>query len=282
MIASFRCLGCGELNEVQFGWAPPNEDVSYDITIAHACACSHRYDLQLYGTGEAPRVAIMGQANLEVTLSVLSSNRDEYFDKFAPSLDPLEVFTMTAMEINNLIDRLSSTDPTSSINRMLFIQIYSAIEACLCDLLLGVAHIRKVQVRLFGGWKSLREERFSLETIAAQWDLPQKRLVRFLRDRQYHDFDEVNALYVMATGHTILPEEAPLAELRQSVAVRHDCVHRNGREKGDGALRKISQASLYSLLEVMRSVARKADAATREAQEEYTKSIAWDDQDLPF
>lgn len=76
----------------------------------------------------------------------------------------------------------------------------------------------------------------------------------------YHNFVKIDLYYRNALGSTIFPDEATKNTLMELVPVRHDCVHRYGRDH-DGRERSITKADLERLSTTLEGVVAHLEAA---------------------
>jgi hypothetical protein len=114
----------------------------------------------------------------------------------------------------------------------------TALEAYLADTLIkAVLADTSVMTRLLTKDSELAKESFSLAEIAANPDLAKTRVSEYLRSIPYHNLPRVDFLYATALGIRILSLRRDKDRLFKTIMLRHDCVHRNGRDRDGKALR---------------------------------------------
>jgi hypothetical protein len=123
------------------------------------------------------------------------------------------------------------------LNRMIFTHYVTALEAYLADTLIkAVLADTSAMTRLVTEDSELKKEKFSLAEIAANPDLVKTKVSKYLRLIIYHDLRRVDFLYAAALGISILSLGRDNARLLETIRLRQDCVHRNGRDSDGKAL----------------------------------------------
>lgn len=173
---------------------------------------------------------------------------DAYQRENLPS-DPAQIFKFATYDIDYIASELEG-GPLGSIdalNRMLLVQYFSAIEAYLSDRLIRlVLDEPEAMSALVTGNKEWASEKIGVVELASNPDAFRNWVHSRLRELMYHNFVKIDLYYRSALGSTIFPDEATKKALMEFVPVRHDCVHRYGRDH-DGAERAISKADLERL-----------------------------------
>ena len=151
---------------------------------------------------------------------------DEFFAK-----DPHAIYVSASTDLNKFLDAHAG-DGESFINRMVFSQHISALEAYLSDTLLKeVTDKRNSALALVEKDDDLGKRRFTLKEIAGDADLVSNTVLSYLRSVVYHNLPRVNALYriVFTVDLFGLFDDDERSKLMAAINHRHDCVHRNGR-----------------------------------------------------
>jgi hypothetical protein len=146
--------------------------------------------------------------------------------------DPYAIFNASIAEARFLLDEKGG-DGSSLVNRMVFTHYIGAFEAFLADTLINYVFSDGTALkRLIERDHNLRERQFSLLEIASAPELIKETVHARLRSEMWHNINKVNSLYMISFGIDI---RAMLAEnnekVDEAVRLRHDCVHRNGRDK---------------------------------------------------
>lgn len=175
-----------------------------------------------------------------------------------PPNDVYQEFELSQWELLNLLG--STTDPfdghhaspTAPLVRMVFSQLVAVLEAYLADRLHRAAiESPEVKLRLLGA-NVFKDKTIGLRESVADPGLAERTFVNTLKSVLYHDFKRVENLYKTAFRIAgVFPSPKTRTELDAAVTIRHDCVHRNGKDK-EGDLRKISSEDVRKAAKAMR------------------------------
>jgi hypothetical protein len=179
---------------------------------------------------------------------------DEWVD-WAPPNDPHGIFMDSCHHTGDILANHGGEDGSHLINRMVFAQQVSALEAYLGDTLLKAIRDKKgAMERLVTGDKNLKVEKFTLADIVSNPDIVTEKATAYVRSILYHHLERVNFLYQTALGVKVLGEKADNDKLFKAIAYRHDCVHRNGMDKDGKRLEVFTKAYVQEIADVMRSL----------------------------
>lgn len=251
-----------------------------DVLCPH-CADQHIVEITATITGHRARLP----DNPEVAVFV-SSDPADFFD-FEPPEDPLREFHTAMAELaRNLGKQPDSRDGGSSMTRMFFVQSFAILEAYLADCLIGlVIHDPDARKRVLSRYTPLRELKVPLIEVEAKPTLVLDRVKAGLRSISFHNLTAVDAVFTIATGKSIATEDsAHLSFLHDARALRHDCVHRNGRDV-DGKMHvNIDHAYVMKIVAAMKAVANRVDEiAPTWGEPKYPDRFVSDgDDDVPF
>lgn len=164
---------------------------------------------------------------------------DGDWDDYDPPLDPYSIFNASLHEAGVLLDERGGGG-THLINRMVFAHFIGAFEAFLVDTLINkVLANEDAMKRLIAGDAQLRARRFSLTEISSSPNLIKETVRARLRAEIWHNLPKASALYRIAFGidvRALFGADNP--EIEKAIEYRHDCVHRNGRDR-DGVERDV-------------------------------------------
>jgi hypothetical protein len=163
--------------------------------------------------------------------------------------DPGQIFKFATYDIDFIASEMESGAHGSigALNRMLLVQYFSAIEAYLSDRLIGlVLDDPQSMSALVKGNKEWTADKISVVELASNPNAFRDWVHARLRELMYHNFVKIDLYYRSVMGSTIFPDEATKKTLMEFVPVRHDCVHRYGRDH-DGRERSISKTNLETL-----------------------------------
>lgn len=150
----------------------------------------------------------------------------------------------------------------SSENRMLFTQLYAIVEAYLSDAITSLAASDPVvQAKMIKVLPVLADKVVTLETIAGNPNIVREMVIGALQDVSFHHLTNINGMCLTALGTPLLPEKAEdRAVLVKSIQIRHDCVHRNGRDKSGHRHDTITHVYLNQLGRLFGKMALALDA----------------------
>lgn len=174
---------------------------------------------------------------------------------------------------------------TEAFIRMLFTQLIAALETYLADTLIEeVVGDRRSTVKLLERDETLSQEKISLLVAYTKWGAVEHRVKRHLNSILYHNLPKVGALYSIVFDLRLpYADEEHKARLNKAMAVRHDCVHRNGKTV-DGNRMELTSDFYEKTIEDVMFLARSLESrllefrATR-AMSAGSRSL---DDDIPF
>ena len=174
---------------------------------------------------------------------------------------PYGLLIKTLDGISRLVEQADGVADRDIMLRMLLVQSVTALETFLGDTLqLEVSGKEESQKRLLmnnalgiGTTRVLLRETFGIENFAHQ------RLMQALKAVSYHNFKKVQKLYQCALSLDITPEADDLKIINNSILIRHDCVHRNGRSQDGEKINLIDRPQIEQLICSIRAMATRID-----------------------
>ena len=161
--------------------------------------------------------------------------------------DPAKIFKFATYDISHIAAEMEGRGLIEELNRMLLVQYFSAIEAYLSDRLIRpVLDDPKAMSALVKGNKEWVADKIEIIELASNPNAFRDWVHMRLRELMYHNFVKIDHYYRSALGSTIFPDEATKKTLMEFVPVRHDCVHRYGRDH-DGQERSIAKSDIERL-----------------------------------
>ena len=103
-------------------------------------------------------------------------------------------------------------------------------------------------------------ERISIADLAADPDALRNWVHKRLRGLMYHNFPKVDHYYRGAIGISIFPDGTTKSTLMSFVPIRHDCVHRYGRDHA-GREHKVIKTRLKVLGDALEAVVTHVEAS---------------------
>ncbi|GEO84662.1 hypothetical protein GCM10007920_05010 [Ciceribacter naphthalenivorans] len=258
----FVCSGCGAtihtvLEEVPAYdlMADRESDAQGFVEQAVECSeCDRQLSVGIRNTGAGLVDALQDENTPVEVIDDPTQRPDDEWDTEAyqrenlPN-DPGQIFKFATYDIDFIAGEVESGGHGSvaALNRMLLVQYFSAIEAYLSDRLIRlVLDNPKSLAALVIGNKEWAGEKISVVELASNAHAFRDWVHTRLRELMYHNFVKIDQYYRSALGSTIFPDEATKKVLMEFVPVRHDCVHRYGRDH-DGRERTISKVDLDKL-----------------------------------
>ncbi|UWU23019.1 hypothetical protein N2601_08755 [Rhizobium sp. CB3060] len=165
------------------------------------------------------------------------------------------------------VSELSTVGGAGSKNRLLFVMLYSILEAYLSDAIIGAAMddvgVQRKMLKLEG----LKDKQISLETILDRPDIVREMVKTTLQGLSYHKLGPINGVCESAFGKPILSRDKDDRTLViKSVDKRHDCVHRNGADKNGIAHTDITRDYLEKLGGLFEEIAKTLENAIMDKQ----------------
>jgi hypothetical protein len=152
------------------------------------------------------------------------------------------------------------------MNRMVFAQQITALEAYLCDTLINEVNKCKDSMdALFADDKDLTTLKFTLKEIAADPDFVPKSVRKHLRSLLYHKIPKVSTLYKIVFKidlFTLLGEENS-KKMEEAVQYRHDCVHRNGHDTDGNRLDVFTKEYIQEVARIIVDLVDKIETVAR-------------------
>lgn len=240
-LVSFACPYCGgDVVEVIF--VPSSSTVKRDEhcfstegeTDIICGRCTQSYNLIVRNTTGRVFAQVRGFPKTPVKCS--GSYHPDELDKMGG------IWEVPDTPSNNLVDALTDIEEVintkdaifyvKTLSRMAFIQQFAALEAYLSDTLTKQVLDNPTTLnRAIAGVRDLKEIKFTLAQIAANSDILKTTVAGILRKILYHNFIKIDTIWNVALGFSIFPNSEVKSRLLRSEPIRHDCVHRNGRDK---------------------------------------------------
>lgn len=212
--------------------------------------CTAHYRLEVRNSTGRVFAQVIGFPKVAVTCTG-AVHRDELDDLHLPwdiENTPSDSLVEALKDIEAVIQAADAIFYVKALSRMAFIQQFAALEAYLADTLTQrVLECPKALSRALSGVDVLKDIRLSLADIAANPDIVKVTVAQTLRDLLYHNFQRVDAIWRIALEFSIFPDPDVKRRMFSCLPIRHDCVHRNGRDK-DG--NEHSQVNFEFVLQV--------------------------------
>lgn len=184
----------------------------------------------------------------------------DYDDLGIPE-NPAESLISTLVDVSHVLKAAAASFYTPTVNRMAFIQQFAALEAYLSDTLIGlVLNKPAVLATALTAIHDLRDTKLSLADIHADPDIVKRTVVGNLRGLMYHNLEKVGSIYHATLGFHLFPESNCRQRMFKALPIRHDCVHRNGKDKEGNERTEVNDAFVKQIDADMRAIVKHIEA----------------------
>lgn len=189
------------------------------------------------------------------------SSDDESWVEWKTPSDPKAVFMDSYHLTGELLTEHGGTEGVHLVNRMIFTQQVSALEAYLSDTLVNlVMNDDTAMVKLIKLDRDLANKKFTLHEILSVRYLVKTEVLSHLKRTVYHNIPKVHELYKIAASIDLYALLGPAKEdLFRAVEYRHHCVHRNGRDDAGNLLNVFTKKYVQDVADMACSLVRKIE-----------------------
>lgn len=252
------------------------EDAAFDFSadrhsdgIRHAetnvvCSdCGDEYDVVVRATIAGKEVTIKGfpHAKVDIVDDNFEQQYEEFLDKYKPE-DPYGVYRATITELDDL-QHGSEIIPSAvpAFNKMVCLQHIIAVEAYLSDRLIKIVTNDNAKLlALIGATPALRDKTPKFIDVAKEPNFVAKTAKDYLQRFSFHDLASVAGFYKAVLKINLFENEAHEEEMLQIIKMRHDLVHRSGRDN-DGNDVEIKDDDVTALKGLMTSLVDRIETA---------------------
>ena len=241
---TYECPHCGHTNKDTFSVPEPDltaethhDSINQDYSEAICEKCEQEYNVIMTngyygGYGEIEEV----DSIIEVDENIPGED-DEYFDKL--------LFKETHSDTEKTIEAIEELPQKIKDNlyRLLYANIISKMEAFLCDTIVNYVLSCEAHKRRFvQKYEPLATQKFQMSAIYAKYENLDKIIKGALTSIVYHDIELVKKLY-----KNVVDIELPYTKaIEDAIQIRHDIVHRNGKDK-DGNIHNVTRVDVEIL-----------------------------------
>jgi hypothetical protein len=148
------------------------------------------------------------------------------------------------------------------LNRMLYANIITAMESYLSDAFIKIVLSNEERLRRFvETTKEFQNQKISLSDIFIKMDSLKGEVTDYLAALSFHNLAKVEALYKATLNVEFLKD--PTRRIHKAIAIRHDIVHRNGKNSNDGKYHEIGHDDIKSLAAEVKRFLRDVDKQLR-------------------
>lgn len=277
-VARIRHASTGEIFEIEcdeLDWDAVGGDerqmgseIHYEAAIDHPELGDLTWGLWEYPVGiENHHITDVGRHELiedfEYGLEHGEAEPDDWLDYEAPA-NPYRVFMDSYHHTGDLLADHGGARGDHLVNRMIFSQQITALEAYLGDTLLNeVMRDKDAMQRLIDKDDDLTKEKFTLSEVSKDPGLVERKVRTHLREVMYHNLRKVDVLYDIALGVRILDLATDKASLFKAVLLRHDCVHRNGFDKEGNEINVFTKPFVQNAADLIKAFVEGIEKAVR-------------------
>ena len=247
---SMRCPKCGKPMECEFD-VPELEYYYSDKTLTIMptfnwgeldCSCGSIFNVSIERTVDNKEEAVTISINdLPSDYAVVVKETDELEQSILHNKNCFETFLSDMGEIKLIIEENTSRYQ-QTINRMLFVQIVTCLETYLSDtLIISIDKDRQKLERFVSSFNDYKSKSIPYNHLIEEYFNLRNKVIGTLKEIRYHNIPKVQSIYKNVFGIEF-PE---VSEICKIIDLRHDLVHRNGKDK-DGAVLTISKEMLLN------------------------------------
>ena len=241
----FECPECGE-EVVSDAMSVPSPDfaadnnsdsMNYEDYQVSCDKCGRTFDVTIYNEMYGGEVAVE-----DVDQVVVKEENVEEEDNYGDY-----VFDLTPEGITNILDEIEilSAHTKGYLYRQLYAGTITSMEAFLSSTLLktvlATEHNRRTFVEKYLPYQ---EKCISYSDIYVQMDKIDATIQETLRTLMYHNLGKIKPIY-----HDVLNIDlGDIGDIMKAVQIRHDIVHRSGRDK-EGNFHEIQKNDVIALVE---------------------------------
>lgn len=266
---TYECPHCGHVNTDTFVVPAPDllaethhDSINQDFDDAICEECDQEYNVILTNGYYGGNGEIEDVENIVDVRENIPGEDDEYYDKL--------LYKETHSDTEKTIEAIEALpqEIKDNLYKLLYANTISKLEAFLCDTIvsyvLGCDSHKKQFVQ---NYEPLATQKFQMSAIYAKYEKLDKIIKGALTSIVYHDIDLVRKLY-KKVADVELPNTKSIEE---AIHVRHDIVHRNGKDK-DGNRHIISRVDVENLSDLVKDFIYDVDSLM--SAKEHNETIA--------
>lgn len=272
------CGGRAECNvdvpEPHWGTAEKMSDLTSEGETEIVCnLCQNEFSAYVMNSSAGCYITLDEHPDTEVSADYAffspPTDTDDWLNTDLP-LDPYEIFISSHYHLGDILSEYgvggSGNLPHSAllINRMVFTQQVSALEAYLGDTLIKrVLDSEEALQKLLAQDKDLKDIKLSLACVSKNPNIVRDTVKNHLQETLFHNLAKVASLYKIALNIDIWPSQEIKKKLFTAITYRHDCVHRDGRDKNGQELLVFTSEYVREVLDAFSSFAKHISESLR-------------------
>ncbi len=242
----WRCPMCGTENESDaFSVPTPNyvaethhDSIESEWYEDYCSNCDHCINVELYNGfyGGTLEVDLDNEELLDIDVEYPEED-DVWYDK--------ELFEATHADVIKVMEKIDSLDEDMKfyLYKLLYANLITSMEAYLSDTLIKYVTENDGYLRKFTEtYRPFRNQTFTTDDIFNRMDHLKDIVKGELRELMYHNLPKIKQIFMDSMGVDI----GVIKDLYKAVLIRHDIVHRNGKDK-DGKEHVITKENVEQL-----------------------------------
>lgn len=242
----WKCPNCDTKNESEsfsvpspdFSAETHHDSINSEYYADYCSECGHEINVELYNGfyGGNLKVDLDSDNILEINPGYPADDY-EWYDK--------ELFSATHEDVLKILGKIDSLDEDikSYLYRLLYANLITSMEAYLSDTLIRYVTEYDEYLRKFTeSYKPFKNQTFKTDEIFKRLDHLKDFVKGELGDLMYHNLPKIKPIFKESIGVDI----GNIKELYKAVLIRHDIVHRNGKDK-NGQMHIIKKEDVVTL-----------------------------------
>lgn len=242
----WRCPMCGTENESDaFSVPTPNyvaethhDSIESEWYEDYCSNCDHCINVELYNGfyGGTLEVDLDNEEVLDIDVEYPEED-DVWYDK--------ELFDATHADVIKVMEKIDSLDEDMKfyLYKLLYANLITSMEAYLSDTLIKYVTEDDGYLRKFTEtYRPFRNQTFTTDDIFNRMDHLKDIVKGELRELMYHNLPKIKQIFMDSMSVDI----GVIKDLYKAVLIRHDIVHRNGKDK-DGKEHVITKENVEQL-----------------------------------
>lgn len=243
---------------------PVDEAVGHLENFVTCPSCNGNFVVDAYSTMLGNYFTVRDHSDVWVR-DVAQTDYYDDFDVDPPLTDPVEVYLQARRNLETFYDQQPiDLEYDRTFNSMVFTQYVTLMEAYLGDRIAGLVfeHADRLTA-LVRATESLRKAQISLVELANEPDILRLKVKQFFQNFSFHNIEKVAKLYKATLSVDIIPDPAKAERLIRLVHLRHDLVHRNGKDR-DGNVSDLTADHIKEIAALSDEVVSRVEAKYNE------------------
>lgn len=246
----FTCPDCGEEVVSDAFWVPlpdfsaenNSDSMNYENYEVECGSCGRSFEVTIYNAMYDGEVEVEDVDEVEVEEEFADEDMD--YEKY--------VFDVTPEKISDVLDEIESLSVSTKeyLYRQLYAGAITSMEAFLSSTLIRqVLSSEDLKRKFVETYMPYREEQMPFSDLYKKLDTIDSKIQKTLRELMYHNLGKIKPIY----KDTLDIDMGDISEVMKAVLVRHDIIHRSGKDK-DGKLHEVKKEDVIALVENVSSI----------------------------